>query len=333
MTSTNYNYGQNIKKVKDVIENMMHSFEYYNIYGDDIEDICKIISGYKYLENIEEISINQVENILNDNDYIKIYQDYGDEIKIYILKCVNVWKKIDIFFSLSKCTPNELFFIDNNFLLKVAITNNNSTIVKFLLELGIDVSIDNYLAFKLIESVDILDLFLEYYPDIDINMYNDFAIRYAAKKANAPYVYALIKRGANIDAYNGEILYFLVKSNYPCDNYESIINALKKSNQLDKYGPKIIRICIDDNKFEIIKFLVDYGINLDFLTHNDIYQIILSGSNEQINFYYDHGVNFTAVNNLTISMSEENNKFFDNLIEYGVDMELIGKYMLIKNLN
>ncbi|AEX61920.1 putative ankyrin repeat protein [Megavirus courdo7] len=162
MTSNNYNYGQNIKKVKDVIENMMHSFEYYNVYGDDVEDICKIISGYKYLENIEEISINQVENILNKNDYIKIYQDYNDEIKIYILKCVNIWKKIDIFFSLSKC------------------------------KLGMDVSIDNYLAFKLIESVDILDLFLKYYPNIDINMYNDFAIRYAAKNTNTPYVYELI---------------------------------------------------------------------------------------------------------------------------------------------
>ncbi|AUV58663.1 ankyrin repeat protein [Bandra megavirus] len=333
MTSTNYNYGQNIKKVKDVIENMMHSFEYYNVYGDDVEDICKIISGYKYLENIEEISINQVENILNKNDYIKIYQDYNDEIKIYILKCVNVWKKIDIFFSLSKCTPNELFFIDNNFLLKVAITNNNSTIVKFLLELGMDVSIDNYLAFKLIESVDILDLFLKYYPNIDINMYNDFAIRYAAKNTNTPYVYELIKRGANIDSYNGEILYFLVKSNYPYDNYKSVINVLKKSNQLDKYGPKMIRICIDNDKFEIIKFLVESGISLDFLTPNDIYQIILSGSNEQINFYYNHGVNFSIVNNLTISMSEENNNFINNLINYGVDMELIGKYMLIKNLN
>ncbi|AFX92807.1 putative ankyrin repeat protein [Megavirus courdo11] len=77
-------------------------------------------------------------------------------------------EKIDIFFSLSKC------------------------IVKFLLELGMDVSIDNYLAFKLIESVDILDLFLKYYPNIDINMYNDFAIRYAAKNTNTPYVYELI---------------------------------------------------------------------------------------------------------------------------------------------
>ncbi|AEX61921.1 putative ankyrin repeat protein [Megavirus courdo7] len=95
----------------------------------------------------------------------------------------------------------------------------------------------------------------------------------------------------------------------------------------------MIRICIDNDKFEIIKFLVESGISLDFLTPSDIYQIILSGSNEQINFYYDHGVNFSAVNNLTISMSEENNNFINNLINYGVDMELIGKYMLIKNLN
>nr|WBF70558.1 ankyrin repeat protein [Megavirus caiporensis] len=333
MTSTNYNYGQNIKKVKDVIENMMHSFEYYNVYGDDVEDICKIISSYKYLEKFEEININQIEDMLNKNDYIKIYQDYNDEIKIYILKCVIIWKNIDMFFSLSKYTPNELFFTDNNFLLKVAITNKNSTIVKFLLELGMDVSIDNYLAFKLIESVDILDLFLKYYPNIDINMCNDFAIRYATKKTNTPYVYVLIKHGANIDACHGEILYFLVKNNYPYDNYESAINALKKSNQLDKYGPKMIRVCIDNDKFEIIKFLVGYGISLDFLTSNDIYQIILSGSSEQINFYYNNGVNLSVVNNLELTVSEENNNFVNNLIKYGVNMELIGKYILTKNLN
>ncbi|AZL89148.1 ankyrin repeat protein [Megavirus baoshan] len=333
MASTNYKYGCGIKKVQNIIENLMSSLGDSNIYGDDVEDICKNIYDYKSLENIEEISNDQIDNMLKKNDYIKTYQDYCDKVKIRILKYVVIWKINDVFISLSKYTPTELFFTDNNLLLKIAIINHDLTTVKFLLELGLDISIDNYLAFKIIGSVDILDLFFKYNPNIDINMCDDFAIRYAAKKINTSYVHELIKRGANIDACNGEILFFLAKSNYFYDEYESLTNVLKKSNLLDKYGPELIRICIDSEKFKIIKFLVDSGISLNFLTANDIYQIILSGSNEQIKFYYDNGVNFSILNDLVLSISEENNNFVNNLIKYGVDMELIGKYMLTKKLN
>nr|WBF70555.1 putative ankyrin repeat protein [Megavirus caiporensis] len=305
----------------------------YINFGADVKKLAVYISKFNTLVGIKEISHDTIKNIVNSNDMSKLIETYTNGIyivKFYILKYIVMFtNKYDLFEALIPHTEPNIFFSEDNFLLKAAIKKNYIQVVNYLLELGVDISSENYIAFRMITSFDILELFLKY--GVDVCMYNNFSIRFTTcyNYDNTKCIKLLINHGADIDVYNGHILQKIIANG----KTKKIIDLLLRSNNLLKYGPDLINIAVDYEKTKIVKFLIDSGISLSCLKPKNICRILLSHSIEDINFYCQEGLDFSSVNNYIDNYSVGGNSYIKHLIDNGVNIESFATYLLCKVLN
>ncbi|ANB50816.1 putative ankyrin repeat protein [Powai lake megavirus] len=302
----------------------------YINFGADVKELAIYISKFNTLVGIREISHDTIKNIVSSDDIPKLIETYTngiDIVKFYILKYIVMFtNKYDLFEALIPHTEPNIFFSEDNFLLKAAIKKNYTQVVKYLLEIGADITSEKYIAFRMITSFEILELFLKY--DIDACMYNNFSIRFTTcyNYDNSKCIKLLIDHGADIDVHNGCILRKIIAN---CKT-KIIIDLLLKSNNILKYGPDLINIAVDYGKTKIVKFLIDSGISLSCLQPKNICRILLSYSIENINFYRQQGLDFSSVNNYIDNYSIEGNNYIKHLIDNGVNIESFATYLLCK---
>ncbi|AUV58666.1 ankyrin repeat protein [Bandra megavirus] len=299
-------------------------------FGADVRELAIYISKFNTLVGIKEISHDTIKNIVSNNDIPKLIETYTngiDIVKFYILKYIVMFtNKYDLFEILIPHTEPNIFFSEDNFLLKAATKKNYIQVVNYLLEIGADISSEKYTAFRMITSFEILELFLKY--NVDVCMYNNFSIRFTTcyNYDNSKCIKLLIDHGADIDVYNGYILRKIIAN---CKT-KIIIDLLLKSKNLLKYGPDLINIAVDYGKTKIVKFLIDSGISLSYLQPKNICRILLSHSTENINFYCQQGLDFSSVNNYIDNYSVEGNNYIKHLIDNGVNIESFATYLLCK---
>ncbi|AVL94034.1 putative ankyrin repeat protein [Megavirus vitis] len=302
-------------------------------FGADVRELAKYISKFNTLMGIREISHDTIKNIVSNNDMPKLIETYTngiDIVKFYILKYIVMFtNKYDLFEALIPHTEPNIFFSEDNFLLKAAIKKNYVQVVNYLLEIGVDISSEKYIAFRMIISFEILELFLKY--NVDVCMYNNFSIRFTTSfnYDNSQCVKLLIDHGANIDVYDGNILQKIIANG----KSKKTIDLLLRSNNLLKYGPDLINVAVYYGKTKIVKFLIDSGINLSCLQPKNICRILLSHSVEDINFYCQQGLDFSSINNYIDNYSIEGNNYVKHLINNGVNIESFAAYLLCKVLN
>lgn len=68
-------------RIRDVVENRE---EYVNLTNDGITDDNLIINVIDYITYLKYYILNNIENIISNNNYLKIYNSYNDDIKILI---------------------------------------------------------------------------------------------------------------------------------------------------------------------------------------------------------------------------------------------------------
>ncbi|AZL89145.1 ankyrin repeat protein [Megavirus baoshan] len=305
----------------------------YINFGSDVRELEKYISKFNTLVGIKEIGHDTIKNIVGSNDMPKLIETYTngiDTVKFYILKYIVMFtNKYDLFEALIPHTEPNIFFSEDNFLLKAAIKKNYIQVVNYLLEIGVDISSEKYIAFKMITELDILKLFLKY--DVDVCMYNNFSIRFTTcyNYNNLKCINLLVDHGADIDVCDGNILKKIIING----DSKEVINLLFKSNNLLKYGPKLINIAARNQKLKIVKFLIDSGISVNNLNPTTITKILLSHSKKAINFYHQEGLELSIVNNYIDNYSTESNNYIKSLIDNGINIESLAAYLLCTRFN
>jgi len=128
--------------------------------------------------------------------------------------------------------------------------------------------------------------------------------------------------------------------------YTSIINsdldAITKAYQsggldiifMNEYGENALMIAVKYNQFNIVKFLVEHGININeqnpHTGNNALFYINTFQNPEILHYLIDNGINLNCINNkgeniLMISVSVSNYNFVRYLVEKGININVTNK--------
>lgn len=176
----------------------------------------------------------------------------------------------------------ELHYIDinmeDNVLLNIAIANNNTTIVRFLIENGIDPIIDNNILINDVTlnlPIEIMKLFINF--ETDIHAYNDYAIKHIVSIADYEKTIYLLDLGANLSVINTA---HLMECCYRRNISEKYLKLLIDHNiDLTKFDSACLVAIISLNKANLIELLVDYGFDVGIIngmnvTHEPMKKIV-----------------------------------------------------------
>ncbi len=202
-------------------------------------------------------------------------------------------------------------FTSNNYVLKIAIAYNNIEIVKLILnKFDINLKSDDFVIEAVIYNRDeILDIFLTYDKDINVNesnnLFHSCAVEEAVKRDNYDVLYVMFKHNKiDLRKYGTHIFkhaacnnhyklvedlldYKSVEINYETDNFYAMRWAIMRNNyeivkllidkldiDLDKNVKMFLSYALISNSYDVIKVLLDYEIT---------YKSIFEFDNE--NFY------------------------------------------------
>jgi len=253
-----------------IFKNDEHSNYYVSLMN--IIDICQP-NVFEYMLNncnLKNYMIDIIEEIIK--------KDRQDLLKIII----------------PKYTGNYLTNENNNSILKMAIDSKKISILKYLIENGIDIgNVDNTTLKKIItlDWFDIVKLLIPKY--IDINIQDDYG--------NSPLIYALYCKNERIIKY--------------------LINSGADINLLN-HRIEIIKPIISDNNIDLLKFLIDHQLDVNRKDRNDetlLNYAIKSDHHEIINYLIKSNANLSCVKDKVdiISLLLHNNDI--NLLSYIVE--------------
>ncbi|BCS83416.1 putative ankyrin repeat protein [Cotonvirus japonicus] len=284
---------------------------------------------YDYFLEDNEIIIDISIFKENNEDFFKFFSMSNLNLRenILLYSVCNDFDKIKLLYDNDKLITKDL-----NFILKTAIINNKYEILQFLIDMGIDLSIDNYCAMSCApcsNNLEMVKLIVEHGQDVTIN--NNAAMINCIKydlRVDLKILDYLIEKGADINAHDNFCIKFCVYAlnfklfKYLVDlgvDYKSIINYLVKT-LIRRVG-----YCRNDtNKIfiEFIEFFISDGINFEFLSKKDINLCLKSPNKKIIELMMDNGANLSFINNYNFDECQENIRLLvSKIIKSGINPE------------
>lgn len=206
---------------------------------------------------------------------------------------------------------------DNNMFLKFAVIYNNNEVLKYLIDNGIDVTIENNFAVKLQSgglnvNRQIIDLLINNGADITVDNY--FPYRYAAWENNVEALKILFSYDPNVDAT------MLLASIEPSEIGKPMLEFLISLNaNININNGAILRNNVQC--YPIVKSVLKAGANVSYLSTENLQQIIQTHNKKIIDIYIKFGVDFSKINGSSIE--KETQEYVDTLINWGVDPKVL----------
>ncbi|BCS83415.1 putative ankyrin repeat protein [Cotonvirus japonicus] len=226
---------------------------------------------------------------------------------------------------------NKLIDDDLNNILKMAVVNNKYEILQFLIDIGIDLSIDNYFAISCApcsNNIEMVKLIVDNGQDVTVN--NNAAIINSIKfltEPNLEIINYLIEKGADINAHNNFCIKYAIFSlnfklfkylvNVGVD-YKIIISYLMKTLLRQGYytvrGNNII--------IKFINYFIGNEVTFEFLSKKDIIFCLRASNKKIIELLIDNGADISFINNYSFGKCQNNTEFLVNkIINLGISPE------------
>jgi ankyrin repeat protein len=197
---------------------------------------------------------------------------------------------------------------DNDTLLHYAVIGGSKEMVKFVLDRGKSININDtgewgltplYLSVDY-GFYDIAELLINKGADINFkDKYGDYCINKAAFRGSYDIVRLFISKGADIyvkDQDGGTLLLYGARSG-SMDLVTYLINKGLDVNVKDKYGNTVLHYAASSGSVELIKFLIDKGLDVNTKNAKGIsilHCAASSGSLELVKFLLDKGADINV---------------------------------------
>ncbi|AKI79378.1 putative ankyrin repeat protein [Acanthamoeba polyphaga mimivirus] len=283
----------------------------------------------KMIQEIDEFSSKVI--AFNSNVYTKITPEAEKSFKkksVIDIDCLTTEKQIELMkLSIKHKHPKYSFIelsnkfsvdlsCDDNIFLKLAVNYNNEEVLKYLIDSGIDVTIENNFAVKLQSGImhnnRIIDLLINNGADITVDNY--FPYRYAASEQNKEALKILFSYNPNVDAT------MLLASINPSEIGAPILDFLISLNaDININNGAILR---ENNQYyPVVKSLLKAGADISYLSTKHLVKIIRSHNKRIIDIYIKFGVDFSKINDIAIE--EKDQEYVDTLINWGIEPRVL----------
>ncbi|AKI80334.1 ankyrin repeat-containing protein [Acanthamoeba polyphaga mimivirus] len=283
----------------------------------------------KMIQELEEFTSKFI--ILSSNVYTNITQETESSFRkkgVFNVDCLTIEKQIELMKLSIKYKHPKYSFIElsnkfgvdlsynNNMFLKLAVNFSNEEVLNYLIDNGIDVTVENNFAIKLQSGVfgksSVIHLLINNGADVTVDNY--FLYRCAAWQNNKEALEILFSYNPNVDAT------MLLASINPSEIYEPILDFLISLNaDVNINNGVILRKNIQ--YYPVVKTLLKAGADISYFSTKDLIKIIRSCDKKLIDIYIKFGVDFSKINDIAIE--EKNQEYIDTLINWGVDSRVL----------
>lgn len=230
-----------------------------------------VLSFHDKIESNEWLGLTI--NIRLDDAINYLYENQREII--VLLKYLAVYNKAELFEHVINCFPEFDLSADTYVLLKIAIVNKSSGVVKFMIGYGVPTDAANNFAIKLLGGMnaDILNFLIDSGADICIDdnypirsMYMDNSYNSRHAYQNLEIMDILIKNGADVNIHNGIVLKGALKSQ--CyDTIKLLIDNGADTTVISKDDIIVLMACDD---LRIYMLLLEVGVDFSFINTVDI---------------------------------------------------------------
>ena len=283
---------------------------------------------------------NKLDKIILGSDvpkFLDLFHLLEDKIKYEIIKYQVAQRRTKIFMIAINSIDNFDLGFENNILLIITCIYNSYDILKYLLENGVDATVNNHLALKCaVHNCEekIIKLLIDH--GCDVNVDNDFPIRYVAYFYTGnfnPYAIKIIKvlveYGANFHLINEYVLrntfgkYMDFYDESYCDTLEYLIN-MGADFQLD--NNYVLKQAIRYKKDEFVKILLEHGVDATCLEARDLLNAMYS--EKLVTILLSYGAQFEKINDFLKEKEDIHTKNIINILSAeGMDCNKLAGFL------
>jgi ankyrin repeat protein len=317
------------KTWKNIIENKILFLEIWPsiehcIIAEDYYHFTKYINASLNLNQrgLIKITENKIFNKLITSKilFIRWYNDSTNLLMYYSrIGDLNVVK-----FLLETDKENIKICYDDYYPLRMSSSEGHTKIVELLIEYGSNIHALNDYPLRHSSAcghIDIVRLLIN--KGANINAGNSYAFRYAAFNGHTEIVKLLLEKGVNIHANNNEAFFQSLKNGH-IETIKLFINKLG-SNVLEE----ALRRRSADGSIEIVKLLLDHGVNIHAMNDVALYRSVFYNHNniDMVHLLLERGADPNAQNGAILRTSIENGytDITELLIKYGGKNEKINE--------
>ncbi|BCS83144.1 ankyrin repeat protein [Cotonvirus japonicus] len=214
-----------------------------------------------------------------------------------------------------------------NIALRCSIEHGNFEMVKYLIDQGVDINVDNgniihsALYYGRIETIKYL---VEHGADVNIN--NGSIIKNALYRGHYEIVKHMIKYGADININNNDIIISAVTSRR-LDVAKFLVEIGADIQACDNW---ILKWASEHGRLEVIKFLVEIGVDIQYDNNLAIRWSSFEGHLECVKFLVSQGADIQAQDNYAIRRASEYGRLevVKFLVEKGADIQANNYYSI-----
>ena len=261
-------------------------------------------------------------NVVIEYNYSKFAEADMDS-KISVIKYFACQNILDIFRELVESIHDFDLIFEDNALLKIAAVNDCHDIMKYLLENGIDATVDDNFAIKVATGQKTLRILLE--NGADPSAGDNYPVCWQSQLGYLCNIKLLAEYGANIHARNEYPL--CIASTY---GFTELISYLIKSGaDIHIKNDLPLRIAVKEGYNRCTKMLLEAGANVSSLTADDIIYLIHHRFFVIINELVLCGLDFSVITSDLESRCRKETLDIINLLADTIDGKQLAMIMAI----
>jgi ankyrin repeat protein len=213
--------------------------------------------------------------------------------------------------------------------LMTIIKKGDMELIKYLVEMGVDVHANDYLAFRLAVKNNQVEL-AKYLLSIgaDVHVRNECALYYAIENGYNEIVNVLLDAGADPNDIDPYILYPAIKD----EKYDLIDSLVGNGVNLHDDNEGLLRLAAENDEIKVLSYLLENKADIHACNDEVLKTAVENGSIETVNFLLSFGADIHVDNDwlLRYAVRKEKYKLTECLLKGGANVHVDHDYPLFQ---
>lgn len=213
--------------------------------------------------------------------------------------------------------------------LMTIIKKGDMELIKYLVEMGVDVHANDYLAFRLAVKNNQVEL-AKYLLSIgaDVHVRNEYALYYAIENGYNEIVNVLLDAGADPNDIDPYILYPAIKD----EKYDLIDSLVGNGVNLHDDNEGLLRLAAKNDEIKVLSYLLENKADIHACNDEALKTAVENGSIETVNCLLSFGADIHVDNDwlLRYAVRKEKYKITECLLKGGANVHVDHDYPLFQ---